>query len=171
MTIAETRGGMNMVVKWVALTFFSFLLITQFQNCSSSSDNTLFQSSNLPSVTSGISDPTKPSIQLSTLVSPLNAEPSDNQISVSGSCNPAGRIYNYIQYSVVEAVSKRQLNLSVGPSPVYSLRDAICENGKFYIIEVNDNPNIDAGTEDKVLKEKLYDAIMEVILNRIKATK
>jgi glutathione synthase/RimK-type ligase-like ATP-grasp enzyme len=44
-------------------------------------------------------------------------------------------------------------------------------DGKFYVIEVNDNPNIDAGTEDKILKERLYDQIMEVILNKIKSTK
>jgi glutathione synthase/RimK-type ligase-like ATP-grasp enzyme len=44
-------------------------------------------------------------------------------------------------------------------------------DGKFYIIEVNDNPNIDAGIEDKILKEKLYDIIMEVILEKIKSAK
>lgn len=44
-------------------------------------------------------------------------------------------------------------------------------DGKFYVIEVNDNPNIDAGTEDKILKERLYDEIMEVILNKIKSAK
>ena len=44
-------------------------------------------------------------------------------------------------------------------------------DGKFYVIEINDNPNIDAGVEDKVLKEKLYTIIMEVFLNRIKAEK
>lgn len=43
--------------------------------------------------------------------------------------------------------------------------------GKFYVIEVNDNPNIDAGTEDKILKEKLYDQIMEVLINKIKLAK
>ncbi len=40
--------------------------------------------------------------------------------------------------------------------------------GKFYVIEINDNPNIDAGIEDKILKDKLYDIIMEVFLNKIK---
>ncbi len=44
-------------------------------------------------------------------------------------------------------------------------------DGKFYVIEINDNPNIDAGVEDKMLKEKLYTTIMEVFLNRIKAEK
>ncbi len=43
--------------------------------------------------------------------------------------------------------------------------------GKFYVIEINDNPNIDAGIEDKILKDKLYDIIMEVFLNKIKSDK
>lgn len=45
------------------------------------------------------------------------------------------------------------------------------KDGKFYIIEINDNPNIDAGIEDKVLKDRLYSTIMEVFLNKIKAEK
>jgi glutathione synthase/RimK-type ligase-like ATP-grasp enzyme len=44
-------------------------------------------------------------------------------------------------------------------------------DGKFYVIEINDNPNIDAGIEDKIMKDKLYSVIMEVFLNRIKAEK
>jgi glutathione synthase/RimK-type ligase-like ATP-grasp enzyme len=43
--------------------------------------------------------------------------------------------------------------------------------GKFYVIEINDNPNIDAGIEDKILKERLYEIIMEVFLNKIKSEK
>ncbi|MCU0356190.1 MAG: hypothetical protein MUE95_01285 [Cyclobacteriaceae bacterium] len=42
-------------------------------------------------------------------------------------------------------------------------------DGKFYIIEINDNPNIDAGVEDVILKDKLYTTIIDVFLNRIKA--
>jgi len=44
-------------------------------------------------------------------------------------------------------------------------------DGKFYVIEINDNPNIDAGIEDKIMKDKLYAVIMEVFLNKIKADK
>jgi glutathione synthase/RimK-type ligase-like ATP-grasp enzyme len=44
-------------------------------------------------------------------------------------------------------------------------------DGKFYVIEINDNPNIDAGMEDKILKDKLYSTIMESFLNKIKADK
>jgi glutathione synthase/RimK-type ligase-like ATP-grasp enzyme len=43
-------------------------------------------------------------------------------------------------------------------------------NNKFYIIEVNDNPNIDSGIEDKVLKLDLYRKIMATIVKRIKAS-
>ncbi len=43
--------------------------------------------------------------------------------------------------------------------------------GKFYIIEVNDNPNIDAGVEDEVLKDELYQRIISVFLRRIEKQK
>jgi glutathione synthase/RimK-type ligase-like ATP-grasp enzyme len=44
-------------------------------------------------------------------------------------------------------------------------------DGKFYVIEINDNPNIDSGIEDKILKDKLYTTIMEVLLNMVKSDK
>lgn len=40
-----------------------------------------------------------------------------------------------------------------------------------YVIEVNDNPNIDAGVEDGFLKAELYSRMMEVFLDRIEETK
>ena len=40
-----------------------------------------------------------------------------------------------------------------------------------FVIEVNDNPNIDAGFEDDFLKEELYDRIMDVFLERIEQRK
>ena len=42
---------------------------------------------------------------------------------------------------------------------------------KCFVIEVNDNPNIDAGTEDAILKDVLYREIMGIFLKRIEATK
>ena len=39
------------------------------------------------------------------------------------------------------------------------------------VIEVNDNPNIDAGVEDRVLKEEIYLRIMRVFLRRIEQRK
>jgi glutathione synthase/RimK-type ligase-like ATP-grasp enzyme len=42
---------------------------------------------------------------------------------------------------------------------------------KCYVIEVNDNPNIDAGVEDSVLKERLYLRIVEGFIRRIERQK
>ncbi|OHD09722.1 MAG: glutathione synthase [Spirochaetes bacterium GWB1_36_13] len=42
---------------------------------------------------------------------------------------------------------------------------------KCYIIEINDNPSIDAGVEDKILKDKLYKTIMESFLRRVREKK
>jgi glutathione synthase/RimK-type ligase-like ATP-grasp enzyme len=42
---------------------------------------------------------------------------------------------------------------------------------KFYVIEVNDNPSIDHGVEDLILKDKLYTKIMEIFLKKIKKIK
>ena len=41
------------------------------------------------------------------------------------------------------------------------------KDGKFYIIEVNDNPSLDAGVEDKIIKNGLYEEIMRVFLKRL----
>jgi glutathione synthase/RimK-type ligase-like ATP-grasp enzyme len=40
---------------------------------------------------------------------------------------------------------------------------------KVFVIEINDNPNVDNGIEDLVLKDKLYKNIMEVFLRRLQA--
>jgi glutathione synthase/RimK-type ligase-like ATP-grasp enzyme len=40
-------------------------------------------------------------------------------------------------------------------------------NGKFFIIEINDNPSIDTGVEDKILKNGLYTKIMETFIERL----
>jgi glutathione synthase/RimK-type ligase-like ATP-grasp enzyme len=40
-------------------------------------------------------------------------------------------------------------------------------DGQVYVIEVNDNPNIDEGIEDLILKDELYDRIMQSVFNRI----
>ena len=44
-------------------------------------------------------------------------------------------------------------------------------DGKFYIIEVNDNPSLDSKYEDAVLKDDLYRRIMSVFLKRIEQAK
>jgi glutathione synthase/RimK-type ligase-like ATP-grasp enzyme len=40
-----------------------------------------------------------------------------------------------------------------------------------YVIEINDNPSVDAGYEDQVLKTALYREIMSVFMQRIEASK
>jgi len=40
-----------------------------------------------------------------------------------------------------------------------------------YVIEINDNPNIDYGIEDKVLKGELYTAVMQEFIRRIEASR
>jgi glutathione synthase/RimK-type ligase-like ATP-grasp enzyme len=42
---------------------------------------------------------------------------------------------------------------------------------KFYVIEVNDNPNIDSGIEDHILRDELYRRVMSVFLSRIQQKK
>lgn len=44
-------------------------------------------------------------------------------------------------------------------------------NGKYYIIEVNDNPTIESGVEDRVLGLDLYRQIMAVICQRVEKLK
>jgi len=44
-------------------------------------------------------------------------------------------------------------------------------NGKAYVIEINDNPSVEAGVEDDHLKEELYLTIMRSFLRRIEHRK
>ena len=40
-------------------------------------------------------------------------------------------------------------------------------DGKFYVIEINDNPNVDSAVEDQILQDELYRRVMEVFLRRM----
>lgn len=44
-------------------------------------------------------------------------------------------------------------------------------DGKVYVIEVNDNPNIDFGVEDQVLGDQLYHLILDTFIARIEVLK
>jgi glutathione synthase/RimK-type ligase-like ATP-grasp enzyme/ribosomal protein S18 acetylase RimI-like enzyme len=44
-------------------------------------------------------------------------------------------------------------------------------DNKVYIIEVNDNPNIDAGVEDEILGDELYNLIIDTFIERIEIMK
>ena len=40
-------------------------------------------------------------------------------------------------------------------------------NGKYYVIEINDNPSIDAGVEDKANGSQVYQAIMKYMMDKV----
>ncbi|MDW5378135.1 RimK family protein [Halomonas sp. HP20-15] len=44
-------------------------------------------------------------------------------------------------------------------------------DNRVVVIEINDNPNLDAGVEDLVLGPRLYDKVMEVFLERMEANR
>jgi glutathione synthase/RimK-type ligase-like ATP-grasp enzyme len=44
-------------------------------------------------------------------------------------------------------------------------------NGRYYVIEINDNPNLDSGVEDRILGDELYLKIMRVFFERVKRLK
>jgi glutathione synthase/RimK-type ligase-like ATP-grasp enzyme len=44
-------------------------------------------------------------------------------------------------------------------------------DGQFYVIEVNDNPNLDSGVEDAILRDELYRRIMQSFVRRIETAK
>ncbi|MBA2648907.1 MAG: RimK family protein [Legionella sp.] len=46
--------------------------------------------------------------------------------------------------------------------------DIKSHKNQHYVIEINDNPNIDQGIEDEILGDKLYHQIMDVFLQRIR---
>ncbi len=55
---------------------------------------------------------------------------------------------------------------AVGPPSLYGI-DIKESNGRFYVIEVNDNPNLDVGVEDLILKDELYLKIMRYFRARL----
>jgi glutathione synthase/RimK-type ligase-like ATP-grasp enzyme/ribosomal protein S18 acetylase RimI-like enzyme len=44
-------------------------------------------------------------------------------------------------------------------------------DNEVYVVEINDNPNIDAGVEDLVLKDELYRKIIRSLINRIEVNR
>ncbi len=44
-------------------------------------------------------------------------------------------------------------------------------DGQFYIVEVNDNPNLDSGIEDAIMRDELYRRIMESFVRRFENRK
>lgn len=71
-------------------------------------------------------------------------------------------------HDVPEAIIKTALKATrlIGDG-LYGV-DIKSQGDKHYVIEVNDNPNIDFGIEDTILGETLYQQIMAVFLQRIR---
>ncbi|CDZ78008.1 carbamoyl phosphate synthase-like protein [Legionella massiliensis] len=71
-------------------------------------------------------------------------------------------------HAVPEGVIKTALKSTrlIGDS-LYGV-DIKSHGDKHYVIEVNDNPNIDFGVEDQILGESLYEQVMTVFLQRIR---
>ena len=71
-------------------------------------------------------------------------------------------------HQVPEAIIKTALKATrlIGNS-LYGVDIKSIDN-KHYVIEVNDNPNIDADMEDQVQGEALYRQVMTVFLQRIR---
>ncbi|MCX7099076.1 MAG: RimK family protein [Methylococcales bacterium] len=65
--------------------------------------------------------------------------------------------------AVLDAALKATLPIGNG---LYGV-DVKEKNGKGYVIEVNDNPNIDSGIEDKYLGDELYRLVMAEFLRRM----
>jgi glutathione synthase/RimK-type ligase-like ATP-grasp enzyme len=91
------------------------------------------------------------------------------------------QIYRQVKNGCAENGQVETFSLSQAPAAVVNLAVQTCrpigegfygvdikeKNGKYYVIEVNDNPSIDYGWEDRVLKNVLYEAILKSLLNRM----
>lgn len=44
-------------------------------------------------------------------------------------------------------------------------------DGRCVVVEINDNPNVDCGMEDRILKDRLYERVVDVFLERVRARK
>ena len=93
------------------------------------------------------------------------------------------QIYNWLERGSAEEFSGRSETLPVKQVPGHVIKAAVAASsligngfygvdikeikGKAYVIEVNDNPSIDAGIEDELLGDELYERIMLSIYNRI----
>ena len=94
------------------------------------------------------------------------------------------QIYNPVENTPAKGAGRHEtLPVEMAPRPVvrlalraanaighslYGVDIKVVEN-KAYVVEVNDNPSIDAGVEDSVLRETLYERIMEHFLRRLES--
>lgn len=93
------------------------------------------------------------------------------------------QIYNTSDLDHIESGNFDTLHLYEAPKKLLEVAVAAAEmigdslygvdikqvGNKFYVIEVNDNPNIDAGVEDQVLKDNLYLEVMSHFLRKLES--
>jgi glutathione synthase/RimK-type ligase-like ATP-grasp enzyme len=81
------------------------------------------------------------------------------------------RIYGKVETLAVEQAAPELVTIAVKAanligSGFYGV-DLKERDGHFLVMEINDNPNVDAGCEDKLLKEELYLAVMRNFRKRL----
>lgn len=97
--------------------------------------------------------------------------------------NEHWQIYNWNQPEANDEFSGKAEAIPINQVPSYVLKAALKSSaligdglygvdikeidGQAYIIEINDNPNIDTGVEDQILGDELYQRIMTSLYNRI----
>jgi hypothetical protein len=134
----------------IVALFVSFILITQYQNCSSYSDSTMFENNNL---SSSSVDPSKVNFSVKNIQSDLYVAGYDDHIQIGGSCNPGTYADNYFEYRLRPQNAGDVVINRNGTTQADRLRlaDARCENGKFFLVlpvfcPKDGGPNISATT-------------------------
>lgn len=80
----------------------------------------------------------------------------------------------YAETLAIEAVPKEVINIAkkackdIGDG-LYGVDIKDVGNGRYLVIEINDNPNIDCGVEDQILGDSLYSKIMLSFLRRLES--
>ncbi|PIW44112.1 MAG: RimK family alpha-L-glutamate ligase [Zetaproteobacteria bacterium CG12_big_fil_rev_8_21_14_0_65_54_13] len=87
-----------------------------------------------------------------------------------GSSVPGGFATMPVEDAPVEVVKTALAAAALIGNGLYGVDLKQNDNGIF-VIEINDNPNIDHGVEDKVLKGELYSTIIHEFIRRIEATR
>lgn len=87
---------------------------------------------------------------------------------------PKSQRYGKVEAVPVEEVPRRVLDLALAAARLigdglYGVDLKELDDGRVVVTEVNDNPNLDAGEEDRVVGDALYDAVMGYFARRLEA--
>ena len=135
--------------------FFGFIVLTQYVNCSNSSQDSTYEGSvlGLPSI-----DATQyQSVMVLNTDTYMNC--SEDNVQVGGTCNTANAADNFIRYSI--SVNRQTVYWGTGASQTDHLDLAKCENGHFFAVipKPNDPVNLAVTATDFVeyqLQFQLY---------------